>query len=66
MKIGTENRTKTIIAAALLLVAGFLVMRAFHSGDEEPSAAQSPAADVHSLPSRSDRATCSRRHKDRA
>ncbi len=51
MKIGTENRTKTIIAAALLLVAGFLVVRAFHSGDEEPSAAQSPAADVHSLPS---------------
>ncbi len=50
MKIGTENRTKTIIAAALLLVAGFLVVRAFHSGDEEPSSAQSPAADVHSLP----------------
>ena len=46
MKIGTENRTKTIIAAALLIVAGFLVVRAFSGGNDEPSAAQSPAADA--------------------
>ena len=44
MKIGTENRTKTIIAAALLIVALFLVIRAFHGGDEASSPAQSPAA----------------------
>ena len=40
MKIGTENRTKTIIAAVLLIVAVFLVVRAFQGGDDEPSAAQ--------------------------
>jgi len=44
VKIGTENRTKTIIAAALLIVALFLVIRAFHGGDEASSPAQSPAA----------------------
>ena len=44
MKIGTENRKKTIVAAALLIVALFLVIRAFHGGDEAPSPAQSPAA----------------------
>ncbi len=44
MKIGTENRTKTIIAAVLLIVAAVLVVRAFRSGDEEPSPAPSPAA----------------------
>jgi hypothetical protein len=37
VKIGTESRTKTIIAAALLLVAGFLVVRAFTGGSEEPA-----------------------------
>ncbi len=50
MKIGTENRTKTIIAAALLLVAAFLVVRAFHGGDEESPSAQSPAATERPLP----------------
>ena len=44
MKIGTENRKKTIVAAALLIVALFLVIRAFHGGDEASSPAQSPAA----------------------
>ncbi len=46
MKIGTENRTKTIIAGALLLAAVFFVVRAFHGGDEEPSPTPSPAAAV--------------------
>jgi hypothetical protein len=44
VKIGTENRKKTIVAAALLIVALFLVIRAFHGGDEASSPAQSPAA----------------------
>ncbi|MFZ0912130.1 MAG: hypothetical protein WBQ76_13495 [Candidatus Korobacteraceae bacterium] len=44
MKIGTENRTKTIIALVLLVVAVVLVVRAFHGGDEEPSPVPSPAA----------------------
>jgi hypothetical protein len=43
VKIGTENRTKTIVAAVLLIVAVFLLVRAFRGGDEEPSPAQSPA-----------------------
>ncbi len=44
MKIGTENRTKTIIALVLLVVAVVLVVRAFHGGDEEPSPVPSPTA----------------------
>ena len=50
MKIGTENRKKTIVAAALLIVAGFLLVRAFSGGSEESSPAQSPAATVSPLP----------------
>jgi hypothetical protein len=37
VKIGTENRTKTIIALALLIVAVILVWRAFRGGEEEPA-----------------------------
>jgi hypothetical protein len=44
VKIGTENRTKTIIALALLVVAVVLVVRAFHGGDEAQSPDASPAA----------------------
>jgi hypothetical protein len=44
VKIGTENRTKTIIALVLLVVAVVLVVRAFHGGDEEPPPAPAPAA----------------------
>jgi hypothetical protein len=44
VKIGTENRTKTIIAAVLLIVAVVFVVRAFRGGGEEPSATPSPAA----------------------
>jgi hypothetical protein len=44
VKIGTENRTKTAIAAVLLIVAVVLVVRAFRGGDEGPSPASPPAA----------------------
>ncbi len=44
MKIGTENRTKTIIALVLLVVAVVFVVRAFRGGDEEPSPVPAPAA----------------------
>jgi len=44
VKIGTENRTKTIIAGALLIVAVIVVVRAFHGGDEASSPAPEPAA----------------------
>jgi hypothetical protein len=44
VKIGTENRTKTIIALVLLVVAVVLVVRAFHGGEEEPPAAPAPVA----------------------
>jgi hypothetical protein len=46
VKIGTDNRTKTIIAAGLLIVAGFLVVRAFTGGSEESP----PAATARPLP----------------
>jgi hypothetical protein len=48
VKIGTENRTKTILAAVLLIVAGFLLVRAFSGGSEEPAPA--PSATVRPLP----------------
>jgi hypothetical protein len=44
VKIGTENRTKTIIALVLLVVAVVLVVRAFRGGDEESPATPAPAA----------------------
>lgn len=44
MKLGTENRTKTIVAAALLILAAFLVFRAFQGGDDASSSAQAPVA----------------------
>lgn len=38
MKLGTENKRKTIIAAVLMLVAVFLLIRAFSGGGEEAPA----------------------------
>ena len=49
MKIGIENRTKTIIALALLIVAVILVMRAFHGGEEDSSPAPTPAVSASRL-----------------
>lgn len=48
MKLGTENRTKTLIAVALLVVAIILVIRAFRGGggDESASSAPPPATPV--------------------
>ena len=37
MKIGTENKTKTAIAAGLLVVAAFLLYNWLHSSDDSPS-----------------------------
>lgn len=45
MKLGTENKKKTIIAGALLLLAVFLLVRAFSGGGED-APAQSKAAPV--------------------
>ncbi len=45
MKIGTENKTKTILAAGLGILALFMVYRAFR-GDEETPAPQTAAAKV--------------------
>jgi hypothetical protein len=45
VKLGTENKKKTIIAGTLLVVAAFLLIRAFSGGGEEASApAQNAAA----------------------
>ena len=47
MKLGTENKRKTIIAAALMLVAVFLLIRAFSGGGEEaPAPTQTSATPV--------------------
>ena len=47
MKLGTENKKKTIIAGTLLVVAAFLLIRAFSGGGEEaPAPVQSTAAPV--------------------
>ncbi len=43
MKIGTENKVKTGVAAALLIVAAVLVVRAFHS-DDNPTPTPTPKA----------------------
>ncbi len=43
MKLGTENKTKTAIAAVLAVVAVVLVVNAFRGGDENSAPAASPA-----------------------
>jgi len=50
VKLGTENRKKTIIAAVLAVVAIVLIVRAFTGGDQ-PSPAPTPAASVARPPS---------------
>ncbi len=49
MKLGTENKTKTAIAAGLLLVAAFLLYNWMHSSDD--AAATATAAPAASAPS---------------
>jgi hypothetical protein len=49
VKIGIENRTKTIIALALLIVAAVVVVRAFHGGEEDSSPAPTPAVSASRL-----------------
>jgi len=44
MKLGTENKTKTIIALALVVLAVVLLVRAFRGGEEDPTAAPRPVA----------------------
>ena len=39
MKLGTEDKRKTIIAGVLLLGAAILVVRAFSGGDQDTAAA---------------------------
>jgi hypothetical protein len=46
VKLGLENKRKTMIAAALALVAIFLLIRAFSGGGEEAPAATQTAATV--------------------
>jgi hypothetical protein len=43
MKLGTESKTKTAIAAGLLLVAGFVVYNWLSSGSDSPPAAATKA-----------------------
>jgi len=44
VKLGTENKTKTIIAAGLLLLAAVLLVRAFHGGEDSPAPSPAPVA----------------------
>jgi hypothetical protein len=48
VKIGTENKVKTGVAAALLIVAVVLVVRAFHSDETSPSATPTAAVSAPS------------------
>ena len=48
MKLGTENKTKTIAAAALGVLAIFMLVRAFTGGGEETSAPPAGSGDVPS------------------
>jgi hypothetical protein len=50
VKIGTENRTKTILAAVLVVVAGLMLVRAFTGGGEEETTPQPPTASVRTVP----------------
>src|SRR5271167_424503 len=43
MKLGTEDKKKTAIAAALLIVAVFLLVRAFSGGEDSSAPAAKPA-----------------------
>ncbi len=49
MKLGTENKTKTAIAAGLLVVAAFALYNWLHNGDEVASV---PAATVTNAPAK--------------
>lgn len=55
MKLGTENRTKTIVAAVLGVLAIFLLVRAFTGGDDNPApqttTTSAPAAAKAATPS---------------
>jgi len=44
MKLGTEDKKKTAIAAALLIVAVFLLVRAFTGGEDSSASAAKPVA----------------------
>jgi len=44
MKLGTEDKKKTAIAAALLIVAVFLLVRAFTGGEDSSAPAAKPVA----------------------
>ena len=47
MKLGTENKRKTIIAGVLMLVAIVLLIRAFSGGDQDaPATTATPASTV--------------------
>jgi hypothetical protein len=50
MKLGTENKTKTALAAGLLLVAAFAVWN-WLSGSNEPAATTTPAVTTAAAPS---------------
>lgn len=43
MKLGTENKRKTIIAGVLVVVAAVLLVRTFMGGSEDSAAAPAPA-----------------------
>jgi hypothetical protein len=62
VKIGTENRTKTIIALALLIVAVILVWRAFRGGDEEPAPAATASRPATGQPTPSGTKTARKPH----
>jgi len=47
VKLGTENKTKTVIAAVLLVLAAVLLVRAFHGGEESSVPPAMPVGSGH-------------------
>ncbi len=44
MKLGTENKKKTVVALVLVVLAVFLLVRAFRGGEQDSAPAPSPVA----------------------
>ena len=66
MKLGTENKTKTVIAAGLLILAAVLLFQAFHgNGDRIPiSSRRQRAAQRRQSPGRRSGSKDQTAHKD--
>jgi hypothetical protein len=66
VKLGTENRTKTIAAVALAVFAIFMLVRAFTGGSEDTPASSGVASVTSKAPAASDTAAKRKQAAERA